>query len=195
MTIRRFLVCFSDFPIEEAQIRSGRNTANVVVSCRCVNVGLFLSGDMRRDVEVSIAIGTPSEMTVFSFPGNTIKRVSPDERSISFFLLKAKLRAEGLRQGQKSVLPNGIIVQKSDLETLIEQWNPKMVYLSEDDDSEAVKPREVHHRGLFIFDQGGWDLQSLPFLRSAVRLHSSHSPERFILQLNLDADDANRESV
>ncbi|UCE11617.1 MAG: hypothetical protein JSW61_06710 [Candidatus Thorarchaeota archaeon] len=195
MTIRRFLVCFNDFSIDEAHVKSGRNLPNVVVSCRCVNVGLFLSGDMRRDVEVSIAAGSPSGMTVFSFPGRTLRRVSPDERSISFFLWKANMIAENLRHGEESVLPNGIIVRKSDLETLMAQWNPEKVYLSTRDDSKVVKSGKIHHYGLFIYDQGGWGLSEVPVLKQAVKLHGSHSPERFILEVNLDADYARKEPV
>jgi tRNA pseudouridine-54 N-methylase len=62
MPVRRFLVMFDSFPIDKASVKSGQNSPEVVTACRCVNVGLFVSGDLRRDVIVSIAVGAVEDL-------------------------------------------------------------------------------------------------------------------------------------
>jgi hypothetical protein len=99
---------FKGFPIDIASVKAGQNSREVVTACRCVNVGLFVSGDLRRDVIVSIVIGTEEDLRVVSFPGDSLKRVSPDERSISFFLLKAFEKAQDLETGGSFKMNNGI---------------------------------------------------------------------------------------
>jgi tRNA pseudouridine-54 N-methylase len=62
MLVRRFLVMFKELPIDRDSVRSGQNNPEVIIACRCVNVGLFLSGDLRRDTVVSLAVGTISRI-------------------------------------------------------------------------------------------------------------------------------------
>ncbi|MHA2396137.1 MAG: hypothetical protein ACXAC0_05485 [Candidatus Thorarchaeota archaeon] len=127
MFVRRFLVMFKDFPIDKASVKSGENSPEVVSACRCVNVGLFVSGDLRRDVVVSIAVGAQEDLRVVSFPGNSLKRVSPDERSISFFLLKAFEQAQNLDLGKSFKMNNGIELVRSSLNELIDLWGPDVI--------------------------------------------------------------------
>ena len=121
--MRRFLVMFDDLPIDGNSVRSGHNSPEVVVACRCVNVGLFISGDLRRDVIVSLAIGTEDDLRVISFPGYSLRRVSPDERSISFFLLKAIEKTQSLQQGEVFTMDNGIELIWSSYTDLVERWD------------------------------------------------------------------------
>ncbi len=125
--MRRFLVMFKDFPIDIASVKAGQNSPEVITACRCVNVGLFVSGDLRRDVIVSIAVGSEEDMRVVSFPGNSLKRVSPDERSISFFLLKAIEKAQDLELGRSLKMNNGIELVRSSLDELVELWGPGVI--------------------------------------------------------------------
>ncbi|MHA1576231.1 MAG: hypothetical protein ACTSU3_02605, partial [Candidatus Thorarchaeota archaeon] len=67
--MRHFLILFDDIPIDKASVKSGNNSPEVITAVRCVNVGLFISGNLRRDVVVSLAKGTPEDLKLVSFPG------------------------------------------------------------------------------------------------------------------------------
>jgi tRNA (pseudouridine54-N1)-methyltransferase len=129
MFVRRFLVMFEKMPIEKASVKSGQNGPEVVTACRCVNIGLFVSGDIRRDVTVSLAIGSPNDLKAISFPGPSLRRVSPDERSISFFLLKAIEVLENLEVGKSFTMDNGIELTRSSLDVLTEAWEKEIIHV------------------------------------------------------------------
>jgi len=86
-----------------------------------------VSGDLRRDVIVSLAVGTKDELKVVSFPGYSLRRVSPDERSISFFLLKAIEKAQDLKLGELFTMDNGIELVLASLDELFEMWRPSVI--------------------------------------------------------------------
>ena len=132
MFVRRFLIMFKDLPIDKTSVKAGQNSPEVVTACRCVNVGLFVSGDLRRDVIVSIAVGTEEDLVVVSFPGNSLKRVSPDERSISFFVLKAIEKAQNLELGGSFKMNNGIELVRISLDELFELWDPGVIQVPSD---------------------------------------------------------------
>lgn len=127
MFVRRFLVIFEKMPIDRASVKSGQNGTEVVTACRCVNIGLFVSGDIRRDVIVSLGIGPLDDLRMISFPGPTLKRVSPDERSISFFLLKASEILESLEDGELFTMDNGIELTRSSLDAFTELWGEEVI--------------------------------------------------------------------
>ena len=127
MFVRRFLVMFEGFPIDIASVKAGQNGPEVVTACRCVNVGLFVSGNLRRDVMVSIAVGPEEDMRVVSFPGKSLKRVSPDERSISFFLLKAIEKTQNLELGNSFKMNNGIELVRTSLTELVDLEGPDII--------------------------------------------------------------------
>jgi tRNA pseudouridine-54 N-methylase len=129
MLMRRYLLKFDEFPIDKNSVQSGQNSSEVVTACRCVNIGLFISGGLRQDVVVSIAIGTPDDLMVVSFAGNTLKRVSPDERSISFFLLKAVERAHNLKRDESFTMDNGIELIRSSYDGIIELWGSGTIHV------------------------------------------------------------------
>jgi len=113
--MKHFLILFDEIPMDKASVKSGNNSPEVITAARCVNVGLFISGNLRRDVIVSLAKGTPDDLKIISFPGSSLKRVSPDERSISFFLLKAKSIVEELLMDSSEIMDNGIEVRRTSL--------------------------------------------------------------------------------
>ncbi|MFW9965804.1 MAG: hypothetical protein ACFFEA_01490 [Candidatus Thorarchaeota archaeon] len=185
MTDRRFLVLFDDFPIEEAQVKSGENTHQVIVASRCVNVALFLSGNLRRNVSISIAWGETSDLRVITFSGETLKRVSPDERSISFFLLKSKREVERLSVDKGKLMHNGIEVTRTDINSLLQKWSPSNVYASVKgpDDSE---PTDRGTSGVFIYGIGPHENPIMK--KQFFALPRPPNPERFILDINLKSD-------
>lgn len=132
MFVSRFLVIFKSIPIDRTSVKSGQNSPEVVIACRCVNVGLFVSGNLRRDVIISLAIGSEEDLRVVSFPGNSLKRVSPDERSISFFLLKAIEKAQDLELGKSFKMNNGIELVRASLDELLELWGSDIIQVPSD---------------------------------------------------------------
>ena len=60
------------------------------VLCRCVNASLFLSHDLRRDVDCYLVIlGGPKSPKTVLFRGDGIRSLSPDERSAGALVKKA----------------------------------------------------------------------------------------------------------
>ena len=60
------------------------------ILCRCVNASLFLSHDLRRDVDCYLVLcgGSIPPKTV-RFSGNEVRSLSPDERSAGALIKKA----------------------------------------------------------------------------------------------------------
>ncbi len=185
MTDRRFLVLFDKFPIEETQVRSGDNPHNVIVASRCVNIALFVSGDLRRNVSISIAWGETGDLQVITFPGESLKRVSPDERSISFFLLKASRELEKLPVGQLRVMDNGIQVKRTALDTLLKDWSPSSVFAALEG-AKYSEPTASATAGGFVYGLGKHENPEIE--PQPIALPRPSSPERFILDINLRLD-------
>src|SRR5512137_2806670 len=60
------------------------------VLCRCVNASLFLSHDLRRDVVCYLVLcGGPAGPKTVKFSGDTVRYLSPDERSAGALIQKA----------------------------------------------------------------------------------------------------------
>jgi tRNA (pseudouridine54-N1)-methyltransferase len=60
------------------------------ILCRCVNASLFLSHDMRRDVDCYLVLcGGPVPPKTVRFSGNLVRSLSPDERSAGALIKKA----------------------------------------------------------------------------------------------------------
>ncbi len=186
--MRRFLILFEKLPIDVVSVKSGQNSLEVVTACRCVNVGLFVSGDLRRNVEVSLAIGQPEDLGVVTYPGSALKRVSPDERSISFFLLKAINVLRELPLGGKKRMDNGMVVQRTNATDLLREWESSRIYVSSLDPSIQPKQVDVHPQGLFLYELTSTTLASLIENIPENSLPRPPHPERFILDINLHCD-------
>ena len=60
------------------------------VLCRCVTASLFLSHDMRRNVEVYLVLlGPPNPPATILFSGEQVRYLNPDERSSASLIKKA----------------------------------------------------------------------------------------------------------
>ena len=60
------------------------------VLCRCVNSSLFLSHDLRRDVECYLVLlGEPEPPKTILFNGERVRYLNPDERSAGSLIKKA----------------------------------------------------------------------------------------------------------
>jgi tRNA pseudouridine-54 N-methylase len=182
---RRFLVAFEKLDIDAASVKSGHNSRNVVVACRCVNVGLFLSGNLRRDVEVSLLIGTSEDLNVIKFRGSTLKRVSPDERSIAFFLLKAHNILDTMQRSDKRIMDNGIILQRMTLKEMFDSWSVETCYVANQEFNTTSDYSTISKDGCFLYDMIPARLEVECVTKALPR---PPHPERFILEINHTCD-------
>lgn len=187
MQIRSFVVSFREIPIDSRIVKSGRIGPDAVTACRLVSVGLFVSRDLRRDVEVSITRGEPRDLRLVTFCGTTLKRVSPDERSISFFLAKAVAAADKLQDDNDVTMDNGMIVRRCPLVEFVKDWSDRPVFLASKRVSHSHVKTPPDPNGVFIYDYA-------ETLTPAVEEHSpwpwpmSRTPERFVLEVNRQFD-------
>ena len=187
--MKHFLILFDDIPIDKASVKSGNNSPEVITAARCVNVGLFISGNLRRDVVISLAKGSPDDLKIISFPGANLRRVSPDERSISFFLMKALSIAEELGMDFLEIMDNGIEVRRNSLKKFLNSLAPARVYLSTPKNTSGTVDDAEYENSLLIYSTGKqfdliqedatWTQEELPYFPH---------PERFILDVNMITD-------
>jgi tRNA pseudouridine-54 N-methylase len=183
---RQFLISFDKLDIDASNVKSGHNSRNVVVACRCVNVGLFLSNNLRRDVKVSLSTGTSKDLKVITFPGSTIRRVSPDERSIAFFLLKASDILDEMQMNSRRTMDNGIELHRTTLKNLFDQWLEEECYIALQAFNVESDFSSVSESGLYIYDMNPENPTMMNYPIKAIP-RPPH-PERFILEINLNCD-------
>jgi tRNA pseudouridine-54 N-methylase len=179
-------VAFDEMDINTVSVKSGQNSRNVVVACRCVNVGLFLSGSLRTDVEVSILLGNDDDIRSITFPGSSLQRVSPDERSIAFFLLKAHTVLEEMHPNSKRTMDNGIIVHRTTLKEILDRWGREECYIASHEFNPCSDYSHISESGLFLYSI----VPEHSYLKDypAKPLPRPPHPERFILEINLTCD-------
>lgn len=187
--MRHFLILFDDIPIDNASVKSGNNSPEVITAARSVNVGLFISGNLRRDVVVTLAKGTPDDLKFISFPGASLKRVSPDERSISFFLMKAISTAKRLLMDSFEIMDNGIEVRRSTLKSFFESLTPSRVYISTPENTSTTINIAEDETSLLIYSIGKqFDSLQVDTKWVQVELPYFPHPERFLLDVNMKVD-------
>lgn len=89
------------------------------ILCRCVNAALFLSHDLRRDVECYLVLlGAPSGPKTIRFSGSAVRSLSPDERSAAALIKKVIDIPCGseFRDGA-----DGVAIRKGGLERLLSE--------------------------------------------------------------------------
>ncbi len=96
------------------------------VIARCVNAAFWLSNGIRRDVKIHIHLGKIAKTVSFS---GSIKRVSPDERSIVLWIDKA---LKGIRNP-------GIDITDISFEGFLERIKKRDVYLLHEDGKDIEK--------------------------------------------------------
>jgi tRNA (pseudouridine54-N1)-methyltransferase len=89
------------------------------ILCRCVNTSLFLSHDLRRDVDCYLVLcGGPVPPKTIRFSGNAVRSLSPDERSAGALIKKALNIPAGSEF--RDAAP-GVSVRKTGLARLMEE--------------------------------------------------------------------------
>ena len=100
------------------------------IVARCVNASLFLSHDLRRDVEIfAVLLGEPSPPVTIRISGEKVRYLSPDERSPAALIKKA-LEKGVPPAGEEESTP-GIYISKRSFADVIGSLE-NIVYLHED---------------------------------------------------------------
>lgn len=104
------------------------------ILCRCVNSALFLSHDLRRDVDIYLVLqGPPRPPVIVKFSGEKVRYLNPDERSSGAFIKKALEINPGPRWKESTP---GIWVRQCGLDELLRELmsfdNKSLFYLRED---------------------------------------------------------------
>ena len=103
------------------------------ILCRCTSAALFLSHDMRRDVQVHLLLlGEPNPQKIVRFDGENLRYLSPDERSSGSLIKKALEKEVGDMEVKSTP---GVWVRHGGLGTLLDEFvekGRKIVYLRED---------------------------------------------------------------
>nr|WP_319375179.1 tRNA (pseudouridine(54)-N(1))-methyltransferase TrmY [uncultured Methanoregula sp.] len=87
------------------------------VLCRCVNASLFLSHDLRRDVDCYLVLpGEPKGPKTIKFSGATVCSLSPDERSAGALIKKVIDTPCGNEFREAA---QGVFIRKCGLERLL----------------------------------------------------------------------------
>lgn len=137
---------------------------------------------------VTIAVGTSKDMITITFPGDKLRRVSPDERSISFFLLKSLVAADGLLENSQQGLDNGIVISRVGLERLVSAYTPQNVFIAQKGCASDFGTLHQSKDALFIYSTGML-IDSIEGLYTALP-YPPH-PERFIFDINDWYDEEN----
>jgi tRNA (pseudouridine54-N1)-methyltransferase len=99
------------------------------IVARCINASLFLSHDLRRDVDTYvILLGEPSPPVTIRFNGEKVRYLSPDERSAAALIKKA-LEKGAPASGEEESTP-GVYITKRSFEDVINGLN-SIIYLHE----------------------------------------------------------------
>ena len=138
-------------------------------------------------MEVTIAYGEKEDLRTITFPGQKLKRVSPDERSISFFLLKANKELLTLHPGGTKRMDNGIELRRTNLIELLSLWSDSSTFLAQDSADAAQVPVEAPP-GLYVYEVDDVGISAELTKKSITILQKPQSPERFILDINLSSD-------
>jgi tRNA (pseudouridine54-N1)-methyltransferase len=123
------------------------------IIARCINAAFWLSGNIRRDVTFhTILHGEPYQPVYITLKGAKLRKVSPDERSISLFLKKALERME-----EKEQTSPGIYVKRKSFEELVRENEDKHLYLL---DEVGTSIDDIEFNGVPFFFLG--DNRGLP---------------------------------
>jgi tRNA (pseudouridine54-N1)-methyltransferase len=87
------------------------------VLCRCVNASLFLSHDLRRDVDCCLVLcGEPAGPKTVKFSGAQVRSLSPDERSAAALIKKVIDTPCGSEFREAA---QGVFIRKGGLDRLV----------------------------------------------------------------------------
>ncbi|MCS3924519.1 tRNA (pseudouridine(54)-N(1))-methyltransferase TrmY [Methanosalsum natronophilum] len=171
-----------DFSLNDLPGSAGR----MDVLCRCINSALFLSHDMRRDVQIHLFLqGPPNPGIAIRFNGSELKYLNPDERSAASLIKKA-LNKDIMDGNLELESTPGVWVRKTSLNTIMTELSSadKPLYYLREDGTDIRKISILSGKGTYVLgdDQGLTSENELIVLNhkptilslSPISLHSDH---------------------
>ena len=116
------------------------------VVARCINAAFWLSGDIRRNVVFHTVLHGGEQPVYIRIEGERLRKVSPDERSISLFLKKALER-----MGSREETSPGIFASSRSFREVVEENKDKEFYLL-DEEGESIE--DMKFEGIPFFFLG-----------------------------------------
>ncbi len=116
------------------------------VVARCINAAFWLSGNIRRNVVFHTVLHGGGQPVYIRVEGERLRKVSPDERSISLFLKKALERMDRMEETSP-----GIFAYHKSFEEVVEENADKEFYLL---DESGTPVDEVEFKGTPFFFLG-----------------------------------------
>jgi len=155
----------SEFTLNDLPGSAGR----LDVLCRCVNASLFLSHDLRRDVNVYLSL--QDQLTV-SISGEYVKRLNPDERSTGALVKKALQKIQTHEGSEPMRSSPGIHIVRqtfADLIAMLKNENYEPVLLHEN--MPALREAPIPEKPVFVLsDHMDFTESELSLLKDATRL-------------------------
>ncbi len=113
----------SKFNIEDLPSSGGR----MDLVARCINSALWLSDQIRKDTKIFVVLnGPPNPPVTLCFDGNKIKKMTPDERSISIWIKKVLNSDFGEKWTE---FRNGILVSRKSFQEIIKEHEKRNIYV------------------------------------------------------------------
>jgi len=146
------------------------------VLCRCVNASLFLSHDLRRDVDCYLVLlgGAKSPRTLL-FKGNEIRSLSPDERSAGALIKKGLSIPCGSEFREAAP---GVYVRSGGLDRLCTEHQFAVL----DESGKDIRTEPTLPDALLLSDHQNFSEEEESLVRSAARysvgpacLHADHT--------------------
>lgn len=139
------------------------------VLCRCVNASLFLSHDLRRDVEVYLSL---QDQLTIHISGERVKRLNPDERSTGALIKKALQKIQNHQDAKPVRSSPGITIFRQSFTELISalkeaQFEPVLLH----ENKPALREAPLPEKPAFILsDHMDFTASELNLLQGALQL-------------------------
>jgi len=139
-----------DFSLNDLPGSAGR----MDILCRCVSSALFISFEIRRDVNVNLLLlGDPDPGKMIRFEGLNLKYLNPDERSSGSLIQKA-LQKNAIEQYTRST--PGVWIRRGDLESMLLEFEGRtLLYLREDGEDVREFTSEIRDPIFILGDHAG----------------------------------------
>ncbi|MBC7129078.1 MAG: tRNA (pseudouridine(54)-N(1))-methyltransferase TrmY [Thermoplasmatales archaeon] len=153
MTIyRHFYLKSNALTRPDVNLRDLPSAGRIDIVARCVNSAFWLSNDIRRNVFFhTILHGPPNPPVYIRFEGGKLRKVSPDERSIAIFTIKAIEKAS---DEEKESTP-GIFVSRKDFKKFVDENRDKEYYLMDEKGEDIDKINFGEEPLFFLGDNKG----------------------------------------
>ena len=152
------------------------SAGRIDILCRFVNSSLFLSHDLRRDVECYLILcGEPDPPKTILFRGSEIRYLSPDERSSAALIKKALSIPSGDEFRESTP---GVYIRRSGLSRLLEE----IPFVVLDEAGEDIRDAPALPEAYILSDHQDFTLEEEEMLRGRSRysvgplsLHADHT--------------------